>query len=106
MTSRLEFWVQMFTICFQKSPKTTLSRLFRGVGGVCIFLKIDRATDIIFGKLGEIKFKFLRNLKFELKFEDELESEKKARRGRGLALDPRLDPSILQSFNSQKICFC
>jgi hypothetical protein len=57
MTSHLEFRVQMFTICFQKSPKTTHSRLFRGVGRVCIFLKIDGATEIIFGKLlGDIEF--------------------------------------------------
>ncbi len=72
-----------------------------GQGGVCIFLKIDRATEIIFGKLlGEIEFEFLRNLKFEFEFEDELESEKKARRGRGLALNPRLDPLIPRSSNS------
>ena len=45
MTSHLEFWVQMFTICAHKSPETTHSGLFRGVGGVCIFLEIDRAFE-------------------------------------------------------------
>ncbi len=39
---------------------------------------------------------FFRNLKFEFEFKDELESEKKAHRGRGLALDP----SIPRSSNS------
>ncbi len=71
MTSHLEFWVQMFTICAQKSPETTHSSLFRGVGAVCIFLEIDRAFKLNFGKLlGEIEFnKFLRNLKYLVVFE-------------------------------------
>ena len=71
MTSHLEFWVQMFTICAQKSPETTHSSLFRGVGGVCIFLEINRAFEFGFGKLlGEIEFnKFLRNLKYLVVFE-------------------------------------
>ena len=71
MTSHREFWVQMFTICAHKSPETTHSSLFRGVGGVCIFLAIDRAFEFGLGKLlGEIEFnKFLRNLKYLVVFE-------------------------------------
>ncbi len=78
MTSLLEFRVQMFTICFQKSPKTTHSRSFRGVGGVCIFLELDRAIEIIFGKLlGEIEFEFLGNLKYLVEFEERARIRKK-----------------------------
>jgi hypothetical protein len=71
MTSHREFWVQMFTICAHKSPETTHSSLFRGVGGVCIFLEINRAFEFGFGKLlGEIEFnKFLQNLKYLVVFE-------------------------------------
>jgi hypothetical protein len=70
MTSHLEFWVQMFTICLQKTPNNTLSSLFRGVGWVCIFLEIDRAFEFNFGKLlGKIEFEFLRNLKDLVEFE-------------------------------------
>ena len=49
MTSHLEFWVQMFTICAHKSPE----------------------FEFGFGKLlGEIEFnKFLRNLKYLVVFE-------------------------------------
>ncbi len=62
----LEFWVQMFIICAQKSPETTHSSLFGGVGGVCMFLEIEFG----FGKLlGEIEFEFLRNLKYLVVFE-------------------------------------
>ena len=41
------------------------------MGGVCIFLEIDRAFEFGFGKLlGEIEFnKFLRNLKYLVVFE-------------------------------------
>ncbi len=78
MTSHLAFRVQMFIMCFQKSPKTTLSRLFRGVGWVCIFLELDRAIEIIFGKLlGEIEFEFLRNLKYLVEFEERARIRKK-----------------------------
>jgi hypothetical protein len=41
-----------------------------GVGGVCIFLEIDRAFEFDFGKLlGEIEPEFVRNLKGLVDFE-------------------------------------
>jgi hypothetical protein len=45
MTSHLEFWVQMFTICAQKSPETTHSSLFRGLAG-CIY-SIERSSSVL-----------------------------------------------------------
>jgi hypothetical protein len=49
-----------------------------GQGGVCIILELDRAIEIIFGKLlGKIKFEFLRNLKYLVEFEERVDSGKK-----------------------------
>ncbi len=55
------------------------------MGGVCIVLELDRAIEIIFGKLlGE--FEFLQNLKYLVEFDS---GNKKL-----------IDPSIPRSFNS------
>ncbi len=49
-----------------------------GQGGVCIVLELNRAIEIIFGKLlGEIEFEFLRNLKYLVEFEEGVDLGKK-----------------------------
>jgi hypothetical protein len=84
VTSLLEFRVQMSTICVQNSQNNTLSRLFRGVGcwAGCVF-----SSRYLFEN-------------YSVSSRYELESEKKARRGQGLGLDPRLVPSYPRSSNS------
>ncbi len=84
----------MFYTCAQRVQKPYNSSLFRGVGrwAGCVYSSKEILLDRnrFWKLLGETEPEFVRNLKGLGDF-DELESEKKARRGRGLGSDPGLD---------------
>jgi hypothetical protein len=65
-----------------------------GQGGVCIAIELDRAIEIIFGKLlGEIEFEFLRNLKYLVEFEERARIRKKR------LVEAKASPSIHASIH-------
>jgi hypothetical protein len=88
-----------------KSPCTTQIYEFKGggqLGGVCIFLEIDRAFRVRFSKTtrrdgGRVCAKFEMPLRF---LGSNMNHKKKPRRCRCLALDPSLDSSIPRFTNS------
>ena len=111
MTSVLEFGVHMFTRCSIRFKITHFPAYLGGwaPGGVCIFLEMDPVFEFDFWKTTRrdrvrvfAKFEIprrVRGLSWNQK--------KKARRGRGLSLDPRLDPSIPHFSNSLvRKCLC
>ncbi len=87
------------TRCVQS---TTHFRIQYLGGGRGLYSPQTRSSDRdnFYKLLGKIKFKFLRNLKYHVEFEERVDSGKKTRRGRGLALDHLLNPSILWFSNS------